>query len=191
VETARGRDMDNREKKESINEPATPEETLALHKILRSDPQRYLRIVDEWLAENPANSHAYFDRHFVWMKIGEPRRALEDLDKVVELNPDTAAFFSRGLVHRHLGQYEQALEDFDRGEAINPKRWEDDVFGLFYQADTHARLGNESAALACCARLPDDFWTPGVYGAPGGSKGDVAEKLRRIAADARRKRLSP
>jgi tetratricopeptide (TPR) repeat protein len=180
--------MDNSEKKESIKEPTTPEETLALHKILRSDPQRYLRIVNEWLDENPTNFQAYFDRHFGWMKIGEQRRAIEDLDKVVELNPNMAAFFARALVHRHLGQYEQARKDFDHGEAIDPKQWEDDVFGLFYQADTYARLGNEAAALACCARLPDDFWTPGVYGAPGGGKAEVAEKLRRIATDARHRR---
>jgi tetratricopeptide (TPR) repeat protein len=121
------------------------------------------------------------------MKLGEPRRALEDLNTVVELNPDMTAFFSRGLIHRHLGQYEQALEDFDRGEAIDPKQWEEDVFGFFYQADTYARLGNEAMALVYCARLPDDFWTPGIYGAPSGDKADVADRLRRIAADARRK----
>jgi tetratricopeptide (TPR) repeat protein len=159
-----------------------------MHNMLRSDPQRYLRIVNEWIKENPANVHAYFDRHFGWMKIGEPWRALEDLNKVVERDPDMSAFFSRGLVHRHLGQYQQAREDFDRGEAIDPKEWEDDVFGLFYQADTYARLGDETAALACCERLPGDFWTPGVYGAPGGGKAEIAEKLRRIAADARRER---
>jgi tetratricopeptide (TPR) repeat protein len=181
--------MDNTEKKEAIKEPTTPEETLALHKILRSDPQRYLRIVNEWLDENPTNSRAYFDRHFAWMKIGEPRRAIEDLNKVVELDPGMAAFFARALVHRHLGQYEQARKDFDRGEAIDPKQWEDDVFGLFYQADTHARLGDGATALAYCARLPDDFWTPGVYGAPGGGKAEIADKLRRVAADARGKRV--
>lgn len=181
--------MDDSEKKENIEEPTTPEETLAVHKILRSDPQRYLRIVNEWLDENPANSHAYFDRHFGWMKIGEPRRALEDLNKVIEIDPSMAAFFARALVHRHLGQYEQARQDFDRGEALDRKQWEDDVFGLFYQADTHARLGNEAAALAYCARLPDDFWTPGVYGAPGGGKADIAEKLRRTAADVRRRQM--
>jgi tetratricopeptide (TPR) repeat protein len=181
--------MDSSEKNENIAEPTTPEETLAMHKILRSDPQRYLRIVNEWLNENPANSLAYFDRHFGWMKIGEPQRALEDLNKVIEIDPSMAAFFARALVHRHLGQYEQARQDFDRGEALDRKQWEDDVFGLFYQADTHARLGDEAAALACCARLPDDFWTPGVYGAPGGRKADVAEKLRRTAADVRRRQM--
>jgi tetratricopeptide (TPR) repeat protein len=180
--------MNNQEHKETIKEPATPEETLALHKILRSDPQRYLRIVNEWLSKNAENSNALFDRHFGWMKTGEPSRALQDLDKVIELKPNTAAFFSRGLVHRHLGQYAEARDDFARGEAIDPKQWEDDVFGLFYQADTHARLGDEIAALACCARLPDDFWTPGIFGAPGGDKADLANKLRSVAVAASRKR---
>jgi len=179
--------MATSEKKELVSEPTTPEETLALHKILRSDPQRYLRIVNEWIDDNPENSHAYFDRHFAWMKIGEPRRALEDLDKVIELKPNMVSFLSRGEVYRHLGEYEKALEDFGRGEAIDPIEWQDAAFGLLYQADTHARLGDEASALACCARLPDDFWTPGVKGAPAGDKADIADKLRLIAADARRK----
>ena len=99
-----------------MKEPTTPEETLALHNVLRSDPQRYLQIVNNWINKNPNNSLAYFDRHFAWMKIGKPQLALDDLNTVVELDPDVSAFFSRGLVHRHLGQYEKALADFDRGE---------------------------------------------------------------------------
>jgi len=179
-----------RNETELVTEPTTPEELLAAHKILRADPQRYLRIVNEWISKNPTNSDAYFSRHQAWMHVGEPRRALDDLNKVIELErePDPMSLWSRGLVQRHLGEYEKALEDFDRGEAIDPKRWEEDiVFGLLYQADVHARLGNEAGALAYCARLPDDFWTPGVYGAPGGGKTEIADKLRRMAADARRK----
>jgi hypothetical protein len=48
-----------------MKEPTTPEEVSALGQILRTDPQRYLRIVNDWIVENPRNSHAYFDRHFV------------------------------------------------------------------------------------------------------------------------------
>jgi hypothetical protein len=66
-----------------MKEPITPEEVSAFHKLLRTDPQRYLRIVNEWIAENPRNSHAYFDRHFAWME-GEPQRALDDLNKAIE-----------------------------------------------------------------------------------------------------------
>ena len=75
-----------------MKQPTTPEEVKVLHDLLRSDPQRYLQIVSEWIAENPGNSHAYFDRHFAWMKRGEPARALADLDKVVELDPKPVAF---------------------------------------------------------------------------------------------------
>ena len=176
---------------ESVKEPSTPEELLATHEILRSHPERYLRIVNEWIAKDPGNSDAYFDRHLAWMHMGEPKRALEDINTAIQLKskPSPLSLFSRGLVHRRMGEYETALKDFANGEAIDPEKWEKDiVFGLLYQADAHACLGNEQAALSYCARLPDDFWTPGVYGAPGGDKAEVADALRRIAADARRNR---
>jgi len=170
-------------------QPNTPDEVLAMHKMLRSDPARYLEIVNQWIADDPTNPSAYFDRHFAWMKIGEPQRALEDLNKVIELERVThpVSFMSRAHVYRHLGEYEKAIDDFNRGEAIDPKEWQDSAFGPFFQADTHARLGNEAAALACCARLPDDFWTPGFEGAPGGNKAEIADELRRRAARARSK----
>jgi tetratricopeptide (TPR) repeat protein len=187
ADTAQGRDMVVGVN-ETMKEPSTPEEVRALHTILRTDPQRYLRIVNSWIDINPRNAHAFWERHLGWMKIGEPRRALEDLDKAIELDPEPVAFRSRGEVYRHLGEYEKALVDFSRGEALDPKQWENDVFGVYYQADSYARLGNESAALACCARLPENFWTPGIQGAPAGGKAEIAGALRRIAADARRTR---
>jgi tetratricopeptide (TPR) repeat protein len=170
-----------------MQEPNSPEEVFALHKLRRADPQHFLEIVDEWLRDNPGNFRAYFRRHFAWADMGKPQRALDDLNKVVELAPTPAAFCARGAVYRDLGEYENALADFRRGEAMNPKEWEDAAITLLYQADTHARLGNEAAALDCCARLPDDFWTPGLGGAPSGDKTDIANKLRGIAATALRK----
>jgi tetratricopeptide (TPR) repeat protein len=177
--------MTTAEKDESINEPTTPEELSALHKILRTDPQRYLRIVSRWILDNPESASAYFSRHFAWMDIGEPQLALQDLNKTIALEPSSMSLLSRGDVYRYLGEYQKALEDYSRGEAIDPARWQADVLGLLYQADTHARLGDEAAALAHCARLPDDFWTPGLNGAPAGDKAQVAEQLSRIAAHAR------
>lgn len=172
---------------ESTKEPRTAEEVRALHSMLRTDPQRYLRIINSWIEINPRNAHAFFERHLGWLKTGEPARALEDLNRVIELDPEPVAFRSRGEVYRRLGEYKKALADFSRGEALDPKQWENDAFGVYYQADVHARLGDESAALSCCARLPDDFWTPGIDGAPGGGKAEISDQLRRIAADARKK----
>jgi tetratricopeptide (TPR) repeat protein len=171
-----------------VQEPTTTDEVKALHDIRRTDPQRYLKIVDGWLKDNPDNHRAYFGRHFAWMDLGEPRKALEDMNKVVELNPDPIAYFSRAEVFRHLGEYEAALDDFERSERMIPEEWEDLGFGLLFQADCHARLGDEDKALACCDRLPEDFWTPGIFDAPGGDKTAVTPQLRLIAAEARRRR---
>src|SRR5271154_7002702 len=170
-----------------MKEPTTTEEVRALHDIRRTDPQRYLKIVDGWLSENPNSHVAYFGRHFAWMNLGEPRRALEDINKVLELAPDALGYFSRAEVHKHLGDYQMALDDFARSESMIPEEWQDLGFGLLQQADCHARLGDEGKALACCARLTDDFWTPGLHDAPAGDKAAVAAKLRVIAAEARSK----
>jgi hypothetical protein len=74
-----------------VGKPTTPEEVKVLHKLLRSDPDRYLQIVNGWIADNPTNSHAYFDRHFAWMELGEPQRAIADLDMVIQLDPKPVA----------------------------------------------------------------------------------------------------
>ena len=167
-----------------MKEPTTPEELEISQAIRRSDPQRYLEITNQWIRDNPKNTYAYFSRHHAWLKIGKPEHALDDLNTSIALEnePDALSFLARGQVYRLLGDYRKALEDFDRGEELDPKQWEHDVvFGLLFQADAHARLGNEAAALSYCARLPDDFRTPGIEGAPGGEKAQIAQELRRIA----------
>jgi tetratricopeptide (TPR) repeat protein len=171
-----------------MKEPPTLEEIEVLLKLLRSDTAQYLQIVNGWIAENPANAHAYFDRHLAWMKLGDPQRALDDINKTIELEPEPLAFIMRGEVYRSLGEYQKAVADFAHAEALDPEEWQDNGFCLLYQADAHAHLGNEPAALACCARLPDDFWTPGMNNTPNGGKAEIAQKLRQIAADARRRR---
>lgn len=173
-----------------MQEPDSPDEVFALHDIRRGDPERFLEIVNEWLRENPQNARAYFRRHFVWSDLGEQRRALDDLNKVVEFGPTQAAFCARGMIHRQLGEHMNALADFHRGETMDPKQWQDAAVTLLFQADSHARVGDKANALDCCARLPEDFWTPGFDGAPGGDKNEIAEQLRRIAADAQRRRES-
>jgi tetratricopeptide (TPR) repeat protein len=169
-----------------MKEPTTPEEIEVLQKLFRSDTARYLQIVNGWIVENPNNSHAYFDRHFAWMKLGDPQRALDDINKSIELEPEPVAFTMRGEVYRFLGDYQKAVADYARAEALDPEEWQENGFCLLYQADAHAHLGNEPAALACCARLRDDFWTPGMNNTPGGGKAEIAQKLRQIVADTRR-----
>ena len=123
------------------------------------------------------------------MDLGEPQRALDDLNKAIELEPEPVAFIMRGEVYRFLGEYQKAVADYAHAEAMDLAEWQDNGFCLLYQADAHAHLGNEAAALACCARLRDHFWTPGMNNTPSGGKAEIAEKLRRVAADARGRRV--
>jgi tetratricopeptide (TPR) repeat protein len=141
--------------------------------------------MNDRVRRNPKDANAYYSRHFAWLRLNQPQLALDDLNKVMELDPDQSTLLSRGKVHRQMGNYSDAIADFDRAESLDPGLWENDALGPYYQADCHARLGDETAALACCSRLPDDFWTPGLRGAPADDKREVAAELRRIAARAR------
>jgi tetratricopeptide (TPR) repeat protein len=89
-----------------MKEPTTPDESLEFHNLLGADLQRYLQITSDWIKEDPDNSYAYYDRHLAWMRIGEPQRALDDLNKAIELFPNQARFEARGNVHRNLGDYD-------------------------------------------------------------------------------------
>jgi tetratricopeptide (TPR) repeat protein len=169
-----------------MKQASTAEELAELHKLLRSDPRKYLEIVNEWIKEDPSNPNIYFSRHYAWMELGEPRRALDDMNTSIKLEPNQYSYLARGEVHRHLGEYEQATQDYATAEAMDPENWQRDALGLLFQADAHARLGQEHQALDCCGRLPDHFWTPGMFGAPGGGKAEIADELRRRAFKARR-----
>ncbi len=169
-----------------MKEPTTEAELLALHKLGQSDPRRLIEITSGWIDENPNNSHAYFHRHYAWMDLGEPNKALEDMNKAVELKPDAVSYVVRAQVHRAMGNYLEAIADYSRAEAADPVQWQEDWCSHLYQADCFARMGNEAAALTTCARLPEDFWTPGPNDTPPGDKHEVAQALRHIAAQARR-----
>lgn len=171
-----------------MKEPTTAEEVKELHMILRKDPQKYLQIVNEWLSINPENAHALFDRHLVWMRIDEPRNALADMNAAIAIDSNPMWYFARAEVFKHIGAYEKALDDFATSEALMSDEWDEMGFGLLQQADCYARLGDEDNALRCCARLGDDFWTPGLNDAPAGDKIGIAARLRLIADEARRSR---
>jgi tetratricopeptide (TPR) repeat protein len=172
----------------TMKEELSPDELSELHQLRRADPRRFLEVMDEWLRENPKNFRPYITRHFVWSDLGQPRRALDDLDRAIELAPSQGAFCARGRIYRQLGEHANALADFKRGEAINPKEWKRQGITILYEADSYAHLGDEVRALDCCSRLPDDFWTPGLDGAPGGGKAEIVAELRRIAAEAQDER---
>ncbi len=163
----------------------TYDDLLQQFTLLRSDPARFLALTEQFIAQNPSDSSGYFTRHQIRMRLEEPQRALEDINRAIALEPGATQIECRGWVYRHLGDYRKAIEDFDRAEALDPEDWAGG-FGFLIRAECHARLGNKHAALADCARLPEDHWTPGSFGLPAGNKADVAAALQRLADAAAR-----
>jgi len=153
--------------------------------LLRSDPQRYLALSEEFIQQHPDDPDGYLSRHWAWGRLGRHDLALADLNKALGLEQNPVSFQERGMVLRQLGEYRKAIDDFDRSDALDAKGFVDS-WGPLFRADCHARLGNEEAALADCARLADDHWTPGIHGSPAGNKQEVIAEIRRRAVAARR-----
>lgn len=147
---------------------------------LRSEPEQYLNLADEFIRQNPEDPHGYFTRHWAWKRLGRLDLALTDLDRSLQIEPHAVTFRARAMVHRAMSRYGEAIADFDKSLAMDPESWADNFSALF-RADCHARLGNLDAALADCATLRDDHWTPGVFGAPAGTKDEVTSEIRRLA----------
>lgn len=152
--------------------------------LRRTDPAKFLELMNKLVERRPDDAHAYFSRHQAWTRLDRPDLALADLDRSLALEDHYVTQRSKGLVLHEMGRYSEAIAALNRSEQMDPDEWWQ-ALGPLIRADCHARLGNEAAALADCATLPDDHWTPGVFGLPAGDKQEIAKELRRRAADAR------
>jgi tetratricopeptide (TPR) repeat protein len=159
----------------------SPQELLAEHKLLQTDPARYVALKSEAIANHPNDSHAFFSRHQGWLTLGDLDQALTDISTCIAMEEKSIRYLCRGQILCRLGRHDRALEDFNRAEALDLAEWASH-WGPLYQADCHSRLGNEAEAIAACAKLKHDHWTPGLDGTPSGSKREVIAEVRRRLA---------
>jgi tetratricopeptide (TPR) repeat protein len=151
-----------------------------------SNPEGYLELAHEVVRQNPTDHRAYFCRHQAHSALGRHDLALADVEKAIALSEAHPLLHNaRGVVLRELNRHEEAVEEFSRSREIAPEAWVS-IFGALFRAHSHALLGNLAEALADCAALRDDHWTPGLLGAPSGNKKEVTEEIHRLALAARR-----
>lgn len=110
-----------------------------------------------------------------------PQKALEILDKAVQLDPQSAeAFVRRGVIRWDQGDREAALNDVDRSLQLNP----DFAFAVRFKAEMLAELGQIDEALDAYTRaISLDPYSPQAYlgrasvhwrlGDPEGAKQDI------------------
>jgi tetratricopeptide (TPR) repeat protein len=155
--------------------------------LLRSNPEEFLGLANKLVEQQPNDANAYFVRHQAWSRLGCFDLALADLDTSLGLEDHFITHDARGKALRNLGRYREAIDAYNRSEKMDPTQWRGG-FGPLFRADCYANLGEEAAALADCETMPDDHWTPGMFGLPAGNKQEVAAELRRRAAAARTRR---
>lgn len=160
-----------------------PDDDLKNWHLYKTDPPQYLALCNEIVRQHPNNPDVYVGRHTAWMRVGQFDKALEDLNKAINLNPDGLLFGARGQLLYQMGRIDDAIKDLDKADELNPMEWEE-AFSPVYRAQCHAQLGNLEAALKDCRRINPQHWTPGVHGMLKGDRTEITAQIMRIALDA-------
>ncbi len=73
-------------------------------------------------ADSPGDlAKIYYNRGNAYQNLGEHRRAIEDYDQALRIDPGFAiAYSNRGNAYNHLGEYRRAIEDYDQALRLDP-----------------------------------------------------------------------
>ncbi len=73
----------------------------------------------------PQDAEAYFRKGNENFALGKYKDAIEDYNKVIELDPQIVeVYYIRGLANYALGKFEEAIEDYDKAVELDPQRAE-------------------------------------------------------------------
>ena len=112
----------------------------ARHKILVSNPEKYLEIVENEIKQDPENKHGYFDRYQAFNRLGRCQEALRDINKNISIEESSIAYKCKGNLLAKIGRYSEALGAFNRAETLDPELW-DQCFGFLFRANCYAPIG--------------------------------------------------
>lgn len=122
--------------------------TRQLHQAIDlSDAEKWPEAIDLFtsiLEKDPALSQAYFERGMVWLNLEQANRALQDFEKVLELDPEYpggrdwyASTLDDLQDHAKAGDTKltalRLLPDGKYGMGVSPQGWAD-CAGYFYKA---------------------------------------------------------
>jgi stress-induced-phosphoprotein 1 len=80
---------------------------------------------DEAIKRNPKGAVLYFNRALSLMKMLDHSRALNDMQKCLDLDPKyVKAYAKRGSIYHFLKEYHKALAEYDKGLFLEPNNEE-------------------------------------------------------------------
>jgi tetratricopeptide (TPR) repeat protein len=70
---------------------------------------------------NPQSAEAYYKRGFVYQKMGQRERAIDDFDKAIHIDPQfVRAYSNRAFAYLNNNQYDLAIADCTKAINLDP-----------------------------------------------------------------------
>ena len=80
------------------------------------------------LIKQKADSVSYGNRADCYLKIGETKKALKDLNKAIKLDPEYGwAYYMRAQIYLEKGEYEKAEADLSKAQSLSYSEQEEDL----------------------------------------------------------------
>jgi tetratricopeptide (TPR) repeat protein len=115
---------------------------------------------------------AYNDSGVAYIKLGEHRRAIEDFDQALRLDPgEPIGYVNRGAAYANLGEYHRAIENFDQALRLDSNS----SGGYHNRGSARCQLGQVEASL--------DDWMDWMQVPRLGASFDAAESFQRTLRD--------
>ena len=112
--------------------------------------KHYTRVLDI----DPRNIEAIDKRAKIFHRIGDTRRAIEDLGLAILINfEDASLYYNRGKLYLQLGDSKKALFDFMQALDRNPEL----KAAMLGQADAYNQLGRFDSAISNCKLAMGDL----------------------------------
>uniref|UniRef100_A0A2R9A8C2 STI1 domain-containing protein n=1 Tax=Pan paniscus TaxID=9597 RepID=A0A2R9A8C2_PANPA len=97
---------------EEMMDQANDKKVAAIEALNDGELQKAIDLFTDAIKLNPCLAILYAKRASVFVKLQKPSAAIQDCDRAIEINPDSAQPYKRpGKAHRLLGHWEEAAHD--------------------------------------------------------------------------------